>query len=426
MRPANLPQHVPNRCKLPESAGSGRLLPPAPLKLPPAASAPRPNAVASAAAAGSSRQHLLHVFPSFGIGGLPLRMARIINHFGSRLRHTLVALDENFEAARNFADDLDLALLPLGEHRRGMIRTLCAGISVLRRLRPDLLVTYNWGAIEWAMANRLFPFARQLHVEAGFGKEEADAQLRRRVLFRRWALARAGTVVVPSHGLEDLARRVWRLPPERVAYVPNGVDVERFADPPRDLISGFTRRPGELVVGTVAPLRPEKNIGRLLRAFAGLDDPSLDGSPPARLIVAGEGTERAALVRLAAELGLAERVVFTGQVAAEAVLGTFDVFALSSDTEQMPNAVLEAMAANRAVAAVDVGDVKDMICAANREFVVPRDDVRALSRAVSRLLGDPATRARLGRDNRRRAVEMFSQDRMFTAYSLIFGLDHGL
>ncbi len=350
-------------------------------------------------------------------------MARIINHFGSRLHHTIVALDLNFEAARSFAADLDVDLLPLGERPRGISRSVRAGISILRRLRPELLITYNWGAIEWAMANRLFPIARHLHFEAGFGKEEADTQLRRRVLFRRWALARAGAVVVPSHRLEDLARRVWRLPPERVTYVPNGVDIERFSEPPRDRAPGFTRRPGELVVGTVAPLRPEKNLGRLLRAFARLDDPTRASPPNARLIIAGEGAERAALSRLTVELGLGERVVFTGQVAAETVLGTFDVFALSSDTEQMPNALLEAMAASRPVAAVDVGDVKGMVCAANREFIVPRDDGRSLAHAISRLLRDPVKRAQLGRDNHDHAVDTFSQDRMFTAYSRIFGLD---
>jgi L-malate glycosyltransferase len=330
----------------------------------------------------------------------------------------VLALDDDFEAAQGIADNLDVTLMPIGGRRRGMVQTVCAGISVLRRLRPDLLITYNWGAIEWAMANRLLPVARQLHFEAGFGQEEADTQMRRRVLFRRWALARAATVVVPSHGLEDLARRVWKLPAGRVVYVPNGVDVERFSAPARDVVPGFIRRPGELVIGTVAPLRPEKNIGRLLRAFA-----SLDGSATVRLIVAGDGVERPALTRLAAELGIAERVIFTGQVAPESVLGTFDIFALSSDTEQMPNALLEAMAASRAVAAVDVGDVKGIVCDANRDFVVPRDDGQALAAAISRLLRDPAKRAELARDNRRRVVDWFSQARMFTAYSLIFGLD---
>jgi glycosyltransferase involved in cell wall biosynthesis len=269
------------------------------------------------------------------------------------------------------------------------------------------------------MADRLWGGARQMHFEAGFGEEEADRQIPRRVWFRRWALSRCVKVVVPSRRLEDLARRVWKLPAPQVAYIPNGVDVERFADP-RDAIPGFTRQPGELVIGTVAPLRREKNIGRLLRVFARLD-PSLS----ARLVIAGEGSERPALSGLAGELGLGGRVIFTGQVAPEAVLGGFDVFVLSSDTEQMPNALLEAMAAGRAVAAVDVGDVKSMLCENNREFVVARDDEAGFAAALAHLLRDPAKRMALGRQNRERVAASFSQSRMFTAYSHIFGLNDG-
>jgi L-malate glycosyltransferase len=366
------------------------------------------------------RPHFVHVFPSFGIGGVPLRMVRVINHFGTRLRHTVVALDDNFEAAQRFAGDLDVRLMATGGRRRGLVRTLVDSAAALRRLRPDLLITYNWGAIEWAMANRLRSVAPQMHFEAGFSKEEADRQIPHRVLFRRWALARCVKVVVPSRGLEDLARRVWRLPVAQVAYVPNGVDVGRFADPARDAIQGFARRPGELVIGTVAPLRREKNIGRLLRVFASLD-PSLS----TRLVIAGDGGERQTLMRLAGEFGVADRVIFTGQVAPEAVLGTFDIFAISSDTEQMPNALLEAMAAGRAVAAVDVGDVKSILCEDNRDFVAARDDEAAFAEALSRLLRDPAKRLELGRRNRERVVAAFSQARMFTAYSLIFGLNDG-
>src|SRR5271157_5376330 len=57
------------------------------------------------------RPHFLHVFPSFGVGGVPLRMVRVINHFGARLRHTIVALDDNFEAAQSLAGEIDVALV---------------------------------------------------------------------------------------------------------------------------------------------------------------------------------------------------------------------------------------------------------------------------------------------------------------------------
>ena len=359
-----------------------------------------------------SSRHVLHVFPSFGIGGVPLRMVRVINHVGKRLRHTVIALDNNFEAAEALAADCEL--MPPRNRNWGSLRAIARGSMTLHRVRPDLLMTYNWGSIEWAMANRLLPVSRHLHIEAGFSQAEADRQLPRRVRFRRWALARCDRVVVPSRLLEGLACDVWGLPRERVMYVPNGVDVARFCSLARDIAPGFTRRRGELVVGTVAPLRPEKNVGRLLQVFARLD-PSLAVS----LLVAGDGVEREPLERLAAELGIAERVVFTGRVAPEDVLGSVDIFALSSDTEQMPNALLEAMSASLPVAAVDVGDVKSIVCEDNREFIVPRDDGPAFASAITRLLRDLDKRRALGAKNRERVVSEYSQDRMFTTYSTL-------
>ena len=374
-----------------------------------------PPEVVSTAGSSLCSERVLHVFPSFGIGGVPLRMVRIINHLGKRFRHTVIALDNNFDAAEGIASELDVAVLPIRGAKRGMLHNLACGALALRRLRPDLLLTYNWGAIEWAAASRFSPVSRHLHLEAGFSLGEADSQIPRRVLFRRWALARCGLVVVPSRQLEDLACRVWRLPVSRILYVPNGVDTARFASPVSDGVPGFTRRPGEMVIGTVAPLRLEKNIGRLLRVFAMLKFPY-----PLRLIIAGDGRQRLSLERLAAELGIADRVIFTGQVVPEAVLGTFDIFALSSDTEQMPNALLEAMAASRAIAAVNVGDVKDIVCEGNREFIVDRDDAGAFAEALTRLLSNPERRQAIGYANRRRAVTEFSQERMFSAYSRIF------
>src|SRR5205085_12237010 len=128
---------------------------------------------------------------------------------------------------------------------------------------------------------------------------------------------------------------------------------------------------------------------------------------PMRLSFAVYWVHRASLEGLAAELGIADSVIFTGQVAPEAVLGTFDIFALSSDTEQMPNALLEAMAASRAIAAVNVGDVKKIVCEDNREFIVDRDDASAFAGALTQLLRDPERRRALGCTNRRRVVKEF-------------------
>jgi glycosyltransferase involved in cell wall biosynthesis len=367
------------------------------------------------ALASAAQLSLLHVFPSFGVGGVPLRMCRVINYFGKQFRHTIVALDGNFDAAEQLSPDPEISLITPKARKGGLVYDTMSAARTIRRLGPDLLITYNWGSMEWAIANRVLPSARHMHFEAGFGKEEADTQLRRRVLCRRWALARCARIVVPSHRLVNIARDSWRLPAEIVSYLPNGVDVGRFSAPVRDAIPGFTRRPGELLVGTVAPLRPEKNIRRLLRVFA-----MLDTALPVRLMIAGDGAERDALEQFAQQLGISHRVIFTGRVLPESVLGSFDVFALSSDTEQMPNAVLEAMAARLPIASVDVGDVKAMVCPENRDFIVARDDDAAFGAAIGRLLHGPETRERLGVRNRERVVAEFSLQRMFDRYSELF------
>ena len=132
--------------------------------------------------------------------------------------------------------------------------------KLLRDWRPDVLVTCNWGAIEFALAN-ILPVTRHLHVMDGFGPEERATQIPRRVLTRRIALSRT-PVVLPSHNLVRIATEVWKLPPRVIRYVPNGVDLDRFAT------GGGQRGSAEPVIGTVAALRAEKNIARLLRAFA--------------------------------------------------------------------------------------------------------------------------------------------------------------
>src|SRR5438270_8999127 len=83
-------------------------------------------------------EHVLHVFPSFGIGGVPLRMVRVINHLGKQFRHTVVALDNNFDAAEGIAGELDVAVLPIRGVKQGMLHNLVRSALALRRLRPDL------------------------------------------------------------------------------------------------------------------------------------------------------------------------------------------------------------------------------------------------------------------------------------------------
>ena len=100
----------------------------------------------------------------------------------------------------------------------------------------------------------------------------------------------------------------------------------------------------------------------------------------------------------------------------ELVIGLIDVFAISSDSEQMPNSLLQAMASGRPIVATDVGDVADMVAPANRPFVVAKADEAAFSRALLTLAQQPELRECLGTMNRVRAQNIYPEEKMFAAY----------
>ncbi len=290
----------------------------------------------------------------------------------------------------------------------------------LRRIRrtigeaaPDALVTSNWGSIEWAMANLLPPRVRHLHMEDGFGPDEAVRQKPRRVWTRRGVL-RFSDVLLPSRNLERIALGEWRLPAQRLHFVPNGLDLTRFNPdgPVADL--GL---PGEgAVIGTVAALRPEKNLGRLLRACAILAREGV----AFRLAVVGDGPERAGLERLAAELGLAGLARFLGHVAdPAAAYRAMDLVALSSDTEQMPFSVLEGMATGLCVVSTEVGDVRAMLAPENHGFLAPKND-DALAQALRSALASKAARSRAGAANRARAEAEYNERRMAERHAALW------
>lgn len=347
-----------------------------------------------------------------------MRFARVANALAGRYAHGIISLRGRFDAA---------SLLDSGVSWHRIEVPAEPAIGRLRRARqtlqheaPDLLVTHNWGSTEWALANRWWPACRHLHIEDGFGPEEVDRQLARRIWFRRLALGGRHTrVVVPSQRLTQIATEQWRLPKTKVQLVPNGVDVGRFASADRRRAAEeLGKRPGEQLIGTVARLRPEKNVGRLVEAFAVL----AAKQPDCRLLIVGDGPQRAEIEALARNRGVAERCLFVGATAEpERYLAAMDIFAVSSDTEQMPLGVLEAMASELPVASVDVGDIAHMVGAQNRPFIVPAGDAPALARSIEALLAERELARAIGRENLDRVRSVYALETMISAYDRIFG-----
>jgi glycosyltransferase involved in cell wall biosynthesis len=281
----------------------------------------------------------------------------------------------------------------------------------------DLVLTYNWGSMDAVMAHRLAGAAAGLppliHHEDGFNADETNGLKTKRNLFRRVALQRAHAMVVPSVRLEGIARTIWKQPSEKVRLIRNGIDVARYATPPApDAIPGLVRSPGKLLVGTLAGLRAVKNIPRLVRAVAAHKD-------RLQLVVVGEGPERDTILAEAAAQGLDDIHMAGFMDRPWRFVGLFDIFALSSDSEQFPISLVEAMAAGVPAASMDVGDVANMVASENRGFVVGNE--QGLAEALGALATDADLRVRLGAANRQRAARDYAEDNMVGAYASLYG-----
>ncbi|MHC4378347.1 MAG: glycosyltransferase [Planctomycetota bacterium] len=361
---------------------------------------------------------VLHVFPSFEVGGVQRRVVRLVELLGQEFEHAVLSLSGNFEAGALLADPTAVEQVP-APPKAGSLSTMRALRGLIVERRPDLLLTYNWGSIDAALATRLGGPAH-VHHEDGFGADEANALKRRRGVLRRLALGRAHTTVVPSKNLERIATGTWRLP--RVTWIPNGVDLERFKPGDGDAaLRAEHGLPAEArVLLSVGALRAEKRIDRLIEVF--------EGVAPERdlwLWIVGDGPLAADLRARAAASPAAERIRFAGAQSDTApFFRAADLFALSSDTEQMPLALVEAMAAGRPCLSTDVGDVATILPeeqAGGRVPLAPPESLtKRLRAALEGLLDDGERRAAWGRANRARVEELYAQEVMVERYRALY------
>jgi glycosyltransferase involved in cell wall biosynthesis len=364
---------------------------------------------------------ILHLHSTFDLGGKEARAVRLMNHFGQAAQHTILTAVPDALGAR-------AAIAPGIRADFPNNAPSLAGKPNLARYRKfadyfanfDLILSYNWGAMDGVMARTIFnsitPLPPVIHHEDGFNQDEAVKLKPKRNWFRMVALARTDALVVPSHTLEQIALKVWKQPDSRVRRISNGIDVSAYAKrPQKGAIPGFQRRDGEIVIGTLAGLRAVKNLPRLVRAVAALDR-------PVRLVIVGEGPERAAIEAEAARLGIADRLLMPGFLKNPArYVGLFDIFALSSDSEQQPISVMEAMAAGLPVAAPMVGDVAHMVAPDNAMLLGEPGSEAGLIDNLRRLAEDPALRTALGNANRAKAEAEFDERLMLERYAALYG-----
>lgn len=297
-------------------------------------------------------------------------------------------------------------------------RSLSAPIALvkltrlLRQQRPQIVQSFLFHAnILGTLAAR---FSRVPHVLTGIRVAEHGRR-------SHIALARSTSRLVDRHvcvssAVADFMRNAG-LPCEKLVVIPNGVDLVRFESATACLPESLGLPAGRQLLLFVGRLDEQKGANRLLEILPGVfaDHAECD------LALVGDGPARPALERRAAQLGLAGRVHFLGwRAEIPEILKASQLLVLPSKWEGMPNVVLEAMAAGRAVVAFDVEGVAELLGPTGGPQIAERNSSAAFAAHLRSLLEKPALRNELGIQNQRRVKQHFTLEQMVSRYEQLY------
>ena len=358
------------------------------------------------------RVRVLHIVLSLHPGGTERLVVDMVRRAPTWVEPRVACLDDAGLWAASL-EEMDVPVVAL--HRRpGFRPELALKIARLAGAHDvDVLHAHQYTPFAYAsLAKLLRPKLRLVFTEHG---RLADAPPSPR---RRIANAFFGRVPGRFFAVSDELRRFLEregFPAGRLEVLPNGIDLGPVPSPAARARAreALTVREDELLVGTAARLDPVKGLDVLIAAFALVRA----RSPQVRLVVLGEGPERAALERQIEERGLSEEVRLAGHRAdVRELLPAFDLYVNSSTYEGVSLTILEAMAAALPVIATSVGGNGEVVEDGRTGILVPARDPDALATAMIALLADPGRRRALGDAGRARAEQRFAFDRMMSMY----------
>ena len=377
-----------------------------------------PHSETPEAAAGRLRPTVCQVVLQLDVGGTEVLAAQIGRSLSTDYRFVFACLDNLGLLGRELKED-GFSVASLG--RGSGVDLSCAWrlAKLLKRERVDVIHAHQYSPFFYAMAARFL--GRGIPVLfTEHGRFHPDYPRRKRIAFNRLCLRRKDRVVSVGESVRQQLIHNEGIPDRRIGIVYNGVDLSPFEDAPDDRES--VRReigvgPADFLIVHVGRLDPIKDHATAIHAIQRV----AAQCEHARLAVVGEGPE---LPRIQSEIercGVEPYVRLLGlRRDVPRVLRAADAFLMTSVSEGIPLAVIEAMGAGLPVVSTDVGGVKEVVVDGEDGLLSPAKDDASLARDLIRLAIDADLRSQLGRAGRRRAFDLFSNARMTSEYRALY------
>jgi sugar transferase (PEP-CTERM/EpsH1 system associated) len=367
---------------------------------------------------GSSVPLVVHVLYRFEVGGLQTLLAQCINRMPAQhYRHAVICLAGHTTYA-NLVHRPDVQFHTLDKQPGQSFSSHRALWTLLRRLRPAVLHTYNISTIEYGFTAWLAGVPLRIHAEHGRDSVEMSGRHRKYNTLRRLLAPFVDTFVPVSADLGAWLRHTVGVPQHKIRMIANGVDTTHFTP-------GSEREPGAtptIWIGTVGRIDRIKNHDGLLDAFALLLAAFPLQQADLRLAIVGDGPLLPALRERVAREAWGHQVWLPGARADVAqIMRSFSVFVLPSLSEGTPVTIMEAMATGLPVVASRVGGVPQLVLDGQTGMLSDPADPHSLAGAIGAYIADPALAGRHGAAGRARVQAHFCVDTMVMQYDTLYG-----
>ncbi len=230
-----------------------------------------------------------------------------------------------------------------------------------------------------------------------------------------WGIVQSDAVTTVSEALRTATREIFGIT-RPIEVVPNFIDPSRYLKLAGSAGARRWAKPGERVMVHISNFRPVKRVDDVVEVFH-----RLRGRFPLRLLLVGDGPERARVEQRCRQQGSCGEVSFIGNLPlVEEVLVGADLFLLPSESESFGLAALEALACKVPVIATRAGGLPEVVADGECGLLFPVGDVAAMAEGAARLLDDEPLRQRFGEAGRRRAVELFAVDKVVARYRALY------
>jgi sugar transferase (PEP-CTERM/EpsH1 system associated) len=367
---------------------------------------------------------VVHLLYRLDIGGLETVVVNLINHLPQdRFHHAVISLTD----CSDFKERIHHPNVSFYQLHKKAGKDLAVWWRLWRRLRqlkPDILHTCNIATLEGVVPARLAGVPVVIHAEHGRDDYDLDGSNKKYLLLRRLLIPFVDRVVPVSEDLARWLRLQVKIPATKINKIVNGIGSPlppRNRDVRQPLPDRRFAPPETFIIATVGRLWPVKDQANLLRAFAYLLSMEEMEADRLRLVLIGDGPQRANLEALAEQLRISDKLWISGwRKDVPQLLRGVDLFALPSKAEGTPLTILEAMAAGLPVVATQVGGVADLVVSGETGTLVPSNDPQALAQALHPYIKDPHLAHIQGEAGRLRFLNNFTLERMVQQYKRLF------